>query len=257
MNYREALNKFIDEMNYLKNEDVEGIVFYGSFHTGTYNEFSDIDLMILFNDDSDANQIKGFKTVNGIQVEYFERTVSKIYERADSDYMKCEDSLLSMIGYGEVIFDRNGKVKELIQYIKEKYSRPLPGYIQHEAIYQIASLRKAVNATEELRVQNDPYFENFYFLAVERIRDFYHKLNGFSNMSQTKVYKLYTNESIQRAQHKKIPEKEFRELFFKAIEEGTSKEEKVKRINELFDYSIRNYNINYDDLRIDLGKKRY
>ena len=52
MNYREALNKFIDEMNYLKNEDVEGIVFYGSFHTGTYNEFSDIDLMILFNDDS-------------------------------------------------------------------------------------------------------------------------------------------------------------------------------------------------------------
>ena len=50
MNYREALNKFIDEMNYLKNEDVEGILFYGSFHTGTYNEFSDIDLMILFND---------------------------------------------------------------------------------------------------------------------------------------------------------------------------------------------------------------
>ena len=39
MNYRDALNKFIDEMNYLKNEDVEGIVFYGSFHTGTYNEF--------------------------------------------------------------------------------------------------------------------------------------------------------------------------------------------------------------------------
>ena len=114
MHYREALNTFIDEMNYLKIEDVEGILFYRSFHTGTYNEFSDIDLMILYNDDSDANQIKGFKTVNGIQVEYFERTVSKIYERVDSDYMKCEDSLLSMIGYGEVIFDWNGKVKELI-----------------------------------------------------------------------------------------------------------------------------------------------
>ena len=171
--------------------------------------------------------------------------------------MTCEDPLLSMIGYAEVIFDRNGTANELIQYIKEKYSRPLPGYTQHEAIYQIASIRKAVNATEELRIQNDPYFENFYYLVVERIREFYHKLKGYSNRSQTKVYKLYTNEKIQKAQHKKIPEKEFIKLFFRAIEEGTSKEEKVKRINELFNYSVRSYKINYDDLRIDLGKKRY
>lgn len=257
MNYREALNKFIDEMNYLKNEDVEGIIFYGSFHTGTYNEYSDIDLTILFNDDSDINQIKGFKTVNGIQVEYFERTISKIYERANSDYMKCEDALLSMIGFGEVIFDRNGKVKELIEYVKEKYSRPLPGYIRHEAIYQIASLRKAVKATDQLRLQNDPYFENFYFLTVERIRDFYHKLKGFSNISQTKIYKLYTNEKLQKAQHKKIPERQFIELFFNAIEEGTTKKEKVERVNEFFEYAVRDYNINFDDLRVDLGKKRY
>lgn len=257
MNYREALNKFIDEMNYLKNKDVEGIIFYGSYHTGTYNEYSDIDLTIFFNDDSDINQIKGFKTVNGIQVEYFERTISKIYERANSDYMKCEDALLSMIGYGEVIFDRNGKVKELIEYIKEKYSRPLPGYIRHEAIYQIASIRKAVIATNELRIQNDPYFENFYFLTVERIRDFYHKLKGFSNISQTKIYKLYTNEKLQKAQHKKIPERKFIELFFSAIEERTTKKEKVERVNELFEYAIRDYNLNFDDLRVDLGKRRY
>ena len=58
---------------------------------------------------------------------------------------------------------------------------------------------------------------------------------------------------------KKIPEREFIELFFKAIEEGTSKEQKVKRINELWDYAMRDYkqNINFNDLRIDLGKKRY
>ncbi len=257
MNYREALNKFIDEMNYLKNDEVEGIIFYGSFHTDTYNEFSDIDLMVLYDDDSYANQIKGFKTVNGIQVEYFERTISKIYERANSDYMKCEDSLLSIVGFGEVIFDRNGKVKDLIDYVKGKYSRPLPGYTRHEAIYQIASIRKAVLATEELRLQNDPYFENYYFLTIERIRDFYHKLKGFSNLSQTKIYKLYTNEKLQQAQHKKVPEQEFINLFIKAIEEGTSKEEKVKRVNEFFNYTIREFNINFDDLRIDLGRKRY
>lgn len=257
MNYREALNKFIDEMNYLKNDEVEGIIFYGSFHTDTYNEFSDIDLMVLFDDDSYANQIKGFKTVNGIQVEYFERTISKIYERANSDYMKCEDSLLSIVGFGEVIFDRNGKVKDLIDYVKGKYSRALPGYTRHEAIYQIASIRKAVLATEELRVQNDPYFENYYFLTIERIRDFYHKLKGFSNLSQTKIYKLYTNEKLQQAQHKKVPEQEFINLFIRAIEEGTSKEEKVKRANEFFNYTIRGFKINFDDLRIDLGRKRY
>lgn len=257
MNYREALNKFIDEMGYLKDEEVEGIIFYGSFHTGTANEFSDIDIMVLFNDDSDINQIKGFRNVNGIQVEYFERTVSKIYERANSDYMKCEDSLLSIVGYGEVIFDRNGKVKELIDYVIEKYQRPLPGYNKHEAIYQIASINKAVNAVEELRVQNDPYFDNFYYLTVERVRDFYHKLKGFSNLSQTKIYKLYTNEVLQKAQHKKVPEREFIELFMRAIENELPKEEKVKRIKEFFDYTIRDFDIDFDNLRLDLGKKRY
>lgn len=257
MNYREALNKFIDDMNYLKNDEVEGIVFYGSYHTGTNNEFSDIDLMILFNDDSDINQIKGYKTVNGIPVEYFERTISKVYERANSDYMKCEDSLLSIIGYGEVIFDRSGKVQDLVEYVKEKYSRPLPTYTKHEAMYQILSIKKAVDACEELRVQNDPYFENYYFISVERIRNFYHKLNGLSNLPQTKVCKLYTNEKLREVQHKKIPEQEFINLYFKAIEFGISKEEKVSRIRDLLNYSIRKYNINFDDVRIDLGKKRY
>ena len=257
MNYREVLNKFIDDMNYLKNPEVEGIVFYGSFHTNTSNEFSDIDLMILFNDDSDINQIKGYKTVNGIQVEYFERTISKMHERANSDYMKCEDSLLSIIGYGEVIFDRSGKVNDLVEYIKEKYARPLPCYTKHEATYHIAGIKKAVLGVEELMLQNDPYFETYYFLTVERIREFYHKLNGFSNLPQTKVCKLYIHKELQEVQHKKVPEKEFLELYFKAIEEGTSKEEKIIRVNNLYDYSVRNYNIDFDDLRIDLGKKRY
>ena len=162
-----------------------------------------------------------------------------------------------MIGYGEVIFDRNGKISDLVAYIKEKYSRPLPCYTKHEAIYQIAGIHKAVLALNELRIQNDPYFENYYFLTVERIRDFYHKLNGFSNLSQTKIYKLYTNERLQLAQHKKIPEKKFIQLFFNAIEEGTTKEQKLERINELYKYSTRKYDLNFDDLRIDLGKKRY
>lgn len=257
MNYREALNKFIDDMNYLKNEEVEGIVFYGSYHTKTNNEFSDIDLMILFNDDSDINQIKGYKTVNGISVEYFERTISKVYERANSDYMKCEDSLLSIIGYGEIIFDRAGKIQELVDYIKEKYSRPLPQYTKHEATYQILGIKKAVDACEELRVQNDPYFENYYFLTVERIRDFYHKLNGFSNLPQTKVCKLYTNEKLRQVQHKTIPEQEFIDIYFRTLEYGLTKEAKIERIKELLNYSIRKYDINFDDVRIDLGKKRY
>jgi predicted nucleotidyltransferase len=257
MNYRDTLNKFIDDMNYLKNDEVEGIVFYGSFHTGTHNEFSDIDLMILYDDDSDINQIKGFKTVNGIQVEYYERPVSKLYERANSDYMKCEDSLLSIVGYGEIIFDRNGKIKELRDYVLEKYQRPLPGYIKQEALYEIAACKKSVLACEELRVQNDPYFDNYYFITVEKIRVFYHKLKGFSNLSQTKVYKLYTNEHLREVQHKKVPEKEFIDLFIKAIDNNTSKEEKIKRVTDFFKYATREFDIDYDNLRIDLGKKRY
>ena len=112
-------------------------------------------------------------------------------------------------------------------------------------------------ACEELRVQNDPYFDNYYFISVEKIRVFYHRLKGFSNLSQTKVYKLYTNEHLREVQHKKVPEQEFIDLYIKAIDNNTTKEEKVKRITEFFEYSTREFDIDYDNLRIDLGKKRY
>ena len=75
-------------------------------------------------------------------------------------------------------------------------------------------------ACEELRVQNDPYFDNYYFLSVEKIRVFYHRLKGFSNLSQTKVYKLYTNEHLREVQHKKVPEQEFIDLYISDVYEN-------------------------------------
>ena len=141
MNYRDALNKFIDDMNYLKNDEVEGIIFYGSFHTGTYNEFSDIDLMILYDDDSDINQIKGFKTVNGLQVEYYERTVSKIYERANSNepFMGLKTFKGDLPVLSDVIIAKNYLTEDELKILNNLVS----GYfdfaelqaIRHKAMY--------------------------------------------------------------------------------------------------------------------------
>ncbi len=45
--YEQALVNFIDKMGYLNNDDVLGIVFYGSYFTGYNSAQSDIDLQII------------------------------------------------------------------------------------------------------------------------------------------------------------------------------------------------------------------
>ena len=44
-----ALMQFIERMGYLQNDDVLGIVFYGSYLTNTNSINSDIDLHIIMN----------------------------------------------------------------------------------------------------------------------------------------------------------------------------------------------------------------
>lgn len=45
-------------MGYLSSKDIEGIIFYGSNQTGFGNQFSDIDLHIIFNNNLEE-EIRG------------------------------------------------------------------------------------------------------------------------------------------------------------------------------------------------------
>lgn len=256
MNYNNVLDKFITQMNYMHDDNVEGIIFYGSYQTNTNTKYSDIDIMILFSDEAKIKQIKGSMLIDDIEVEYFEKSLSYVYKRAEDDFKNGEDSLLSIIGYGKVLLDRNDKIKELRKYILEKYSNPLPTLSENDSIYCIYSIQKAVDSLIQLYNEEDLYFEAFYYLTLEKIRVFYHRLNGYSNISSSKIYKMYTTENIQKAQHKRIPEKPFIEIYLDAIL-AKDNNERIKKVKKLYQYSISGFDIDFNNIRIDLNERKY
>ena len=99
---------------------------------------------------------------------------------------------------------------------------------------------------------NSPYFNHLYHLTLEKIRKFYHRLNGMPELQTSKVFRTYTDEAYRMSFYKdKIPEKRFVKMYLEAIcDESFNNAEKLQRVQSLFDYAKRNVSLNKDNYRI-------
>lgn len=68
----------------------------------------------------------------------------------------------------------------------------------------------------------------------------------------SKVFRIYTDENYRKSFYKEnIPELEFVSLYLDAISDvSLDKEEKLSKINRLFEYSKRNVELNEEEYRI-------
>jgi predicted nucleotidyltransferase len=114
-----AIYNFVKEMGYLKNENVLGILFYGSYLRGTNREGSDIDMHIIYNNKLPHKIIRGSKESNGIRVEYFEKPICDLYASIDNGMSQIVNSWVLLLSNAKIIFDRNGSIKKL-QSLKHK-----------------------------------------------------------------------------------------------------------------------------------------
>lgn len=244
MNFRNAIIDFLNKMGYLENENCEGIVFYGSYSTGFANEKSDIDLHIIFNNTNSDKIIRGIDTVDGFRIEYFEKPINDLYGRAICDFNNQSNVLLSMIGHGQILFDRNGKIKHLQDYILNLYQKPLQGLNDNEIYEQIAIINNRMIDLERLGNINDKYFIHLYHLTVEKIRKFYYKKNGLPEISTSKVLDFYRDDTYSQTIFKITPPQEFIQLYCNCLDESKSNEERLLIINDLYNYVKGNYSLN-------------
>ena len=61
MNIREVIMNFLNDEGYIDDSNVEGVIFYGSYQTNTNTDSSDVDIMIVYSDESNKEPIKGYK----------------------------------------------------------------------------------------------------------------------------------------------------------------------------------------------------
>ena len=263
LNIDEIIFKFIEEMNYMDNEHVLGCFFYGSYLTGFNCNYSDIDLHIVFDDSEPDRLVRGNKYLNGIRIEYFEKPIGDLYLSVETEYNNQNNALMSILGTSRIIFDKKGDLSKLQQFVCSKFSNPLPKLGEEEAKEYVSILANRMEKLENACINDTPYFHHLYHLTIEKIRVFYHKLNGMPEVQTSKVYRVYTEEDYRNSFFKSnIPEEEFIEMYLDAIsDESLDKVKKLEKVQALFHYATRNITLG-EDYRIliksrNLTPKRY
>lgn len=246
------IKKFIVEMNYLGNEHVLGAFFYGSYLTGYNGKDSDIDLHIIFDNSDPKHLIRGNKYIDNMRIEYFEKPLNDLYLSIDNDYEKQNNALLSIIGTSKILFDRDGSLKKLQEYALKKFSKPLPPLELEDAREYVSILNNRMEKLKKAQEYDNPEFFHLYHLTIEKIRKFYHRLNGLPEVQTSKVFRVYTDENYRKSFYKEdIPEDEFVSMYLDAITDtGVDKKAKLEKLNQLFDYSKRKVPLNEKEYRI-------
>lgn len=254
-NFTDIIIKFVNKMGYLENKNIEGIIFYGSNQTGFSNQFSDINLHIIFNNNQEE-EIRGSMLVDEIRVEYFEKTLKSMYFKARNEFMNQGNATVSMIVYGNIILDKNGRIKELQDYISQLYSMPMPSIDDDHAKEQLAIINNFFDDLKNLIEQQDIYANHIYHLTLERIKDFYFSFYALPGVSRTKALKVMLNDDYRNAIKKENPTNEFIELYLQCFDERNPLEQRINKLNELYLYSTRDINFDKYNHRINLTKKR-
>ena len=256
MSIEDKILSFVTDMGYLNNEHVLGILFYGSYLTGLNTKNSDIDLHIIFDNEDPNHLIRGNKIVDGTRIEYFEKPLEDIYQTVDEDYINQNNATLTIFGTSKIIYAKDNQLKELQEYVVNKFSNPLPPLSNDEAKEQVSIINNRMEKLEKYAETDYPHFEHLYHLTIEKIRRFYHRLTGIPWIETSKGFKLYTDERYRKAFCiDKIPDEIFIEMYFEAISnKNLSIIQKYNLLNKMYEFTKRNVNLE-NDYRIPIKSK--
>lgn len=237
----ELINKFLIINGYKNNKDVLGVIFYGSrsYHTDNIN--SDLDLLIITN----RNQsYKGVLYIDGIKVEYFERSIQDIYKMIDNMDVNNDTYLKSIFKNGTIIYSDNGIMEYLKYTLLDKENKNTKRNFNSSSYIDFYDLYKTVE---------NPNFKLYcYYNLLELLRKKYHIENGYSKIPMLKSIKLYSDSKYATMYYcAKLPSKEFTSLFTSLIIEGYNQENFDKLVS-LFDFNstpiTKNNKLNYNQL---------
>ena len=218
MTIEEKILTFIDDMDYLNNEHILGILFYGSFLTGFNTDKSDIDLHIIFDDSDPTHLIRGNKIIDKTRIEYFEKPLGDILLTIEEDYENQNNASVSIFGKSKIIYEKDKKLTNLQNYVLNKFKEPLPPLSENDAKEQASIINNRMEKLEKYAYEEDPYFEHLYHLTIDKVRRFYHSVMGIPRIETSKGFRLYQDEAYRNSfSIDKIPEPYFIEMYFDAI----------------------------------------
>ena len=257
MTVHEIIQEFIKKNKYLQDEHVLGILFYGSYKYGLNNQNSDIDLHIIYDDSNPKHLIRGNTFINGTRIEYFEKTIDEIYNEVEDGYANQDNATESIIGKSEIIYEKDNSMQDLQAHVLDKFKNGLPHLTENEAKEQVSIINNRIEKLKKYAEEDSYFFEHLYHLTIEKIRRFYHNLNGMPRIETYKGFKLYKDKKYQEMfsiHH--IPDREFLEMYFELIQShGESNVVMFEKLKRFYDYSRRTVELDEHNYRIPIKSK--
>ena len=212
INTIDIIYKFLDEQDYLNRKEILGIIFYGSSNYKTDTKDSDIDLLIITNDE---NNYKGVTYVDNKKIEYFEKNVYDLAQKIEELPSNFDRSLESIFTNGKVIYDKHKTIENLKDLVLENNEYPRKKKQNKFYSTSFSELKKTFFSTDK----TSPYFNYIYYNFLEEIRKEYHIQNGYSKLPVNKIKKLYENSDYSEKYYcVKLPDVEFRNLYISLLE---------------------------------------
>ena len=257
MTVHEIIQEFTKKNKYLQDEHVLGILFYGSYKYGLNNQNSDIDLHIIYDDSNPNHLIRGNTFINGTRIEYFEKTIDEIYNEVEEEYANQDNATESIIGKSEIIYEKDNSMQYLQAHVLDKFKNGLPHLTENEAKEQVSIINNRMEKLKKYAEEDSYFFEHLYHLTIEKIRRFYHNLNGMPRIETYKGFKLYKDKKYQEMfsiHH--VPDREFLEMYFELIQShGESKVVMFEKLRRFYDYSRRTVELDEHNYRIPIKSK--
>lgn len=255
--YLDIIEKFIDKMNYRNNKHYLGVYFYGSVLTGYNNKYSDIDLHVIF-DDSDPEHIyRGVCYIEENKIEYFEKCISDVYLSVNNDICDRSFSWYSIIGTSKIVDDREGMLRQLQEYTLKVYSNGLSKMDEQDIMENISIINNRMEKLRKSCYEDSPNFYSLYYITVEKIRRFYHAINGLPKINTSKVYRIYKDDDYRRTYYSgKFVSSEFKEMYFNLIEtDSRDKKELMDNLEEFYVYVKNGRELSKNDFKIKIKSR--
>ena len=156
------------------------------------NNLSDLDLMII--KDNYKTQDCGSCVVDGIRVEYFVESLKTIYQKIKEEIQNNDPSHLTKFATCLIYYDKDGKVKELIDFAKEAYDTKIEHTLSDNDRFGIFGINNRIEDLESL-INNNSFYA-VYFIVLEKIRNLYAKINGIIDLPVMKIERIYNDKDI-------------------------------------------------------------
>jgi hypothetical protein len=212
--WRKALDVFLKE--WLKEEELSGVLVCGSYVTGNPSKRSDIDVHLVLKKGTEWRE-RGNRIVNGYLVEYFCNPPVQIRKYFEEDYKDRGTHAAVQFATGETIMDGEGTIADLKKEAETWLAKPfaeISGITSEFIKYGIW------DSLDNLRDLHENKREDFNFVFQNSLRTLFDQYCQFLGTEAIPFYQIssYLTEPVYLQKYLKqpFPDDEFAVMFIRA-----------------------------------------